>query len=216
MKIKNIDMIGKIFGILQVIGIGGYDDNNKRLMLCKCLNHLNENPHYVRKTFLTTGKTTMCGLCRIESQTKHGMWNTKTYTAFNNMLKRITNPKNIGYKNYGGRGIDMDPKYNPLFENQGTEKAFKNFLKDIGEIPEGLTLDRKNNDKGYWKENIRLVSQEVQNQNSRSATLDIKKVKQMRKDYSTGRFTYKTIAEKYNISVSGASKVLTNVTWKNV
>lgn len=212
----NFKFIGNVYGTLEVIDIGGVDNGGKRLFLVKCLNHPNEAPHYVRKTFLTTGKTKHCSLCRIEGCTKHGMWNTKTYHTFTNMVKRVTNVNNIAYKNYGGRGIDIDPKYNPLFEQQGVETAFNNFLNDIGEIPEKLTLDRIDNNKGYWKDNLRFVNAETQNQNSRNTKINAEQVKQLRIEYKSGKVTFQQLAKRYNISVSGIKKIIYKTTWKNI
>ncbi len=82
---------------------------------------------------------------------------TKTYTAWSNMWQRCTNKWNEDYKNYGGRGITVCSEW----------RDFTVFLKDAGESPEGLTLDRIENDKGYYKENCRWVTRAVQNENKR-------------------------------------------------
>ena len=46
----------------------------------------------------------------------------RTYKSWDAMWQRVTNPKNIGYKNYGGRGITIHPEWG----------LFENFLRDIG------------------------------------------------------------------------------------
>lgn len=45
--------------------------------------------------------------------------------------------------------------------------SFRNFLADMGESPDGLTIDRINNDGDYEPANCRWVSKAVQNGNSR-------------------------------------------------
>jgi hypothetical protein len=74
------------------------------------------------------------------------------------MRDRVSNPANKQFADYGGRGIDMDPRY----------KSFENFLADMGEKPEGLTLDRIDNDKGYWPDNLRWADRITQNRNRRN------------------------------------------------
>ena len=72
---------------------------------------------------------------------------------------RFDNPKVNNYKHYGGRGISYDKNW----------KGFKNFLKDMGEKPEGKTIDRIDVNKGYYKENCRWVDWSTQNSNKRTA-----------------------------------------------
>lgn len=59
------------------------------------------------------------------------------------MLTRCTNPNVPIYKYYGGRGITVCERW----------EKFENFLVDMGEPPPGLTIDRLDNDKGYFKDN---------------------------------------------------------------
>lgn len=61
------------------------------------------------------------------------------YNAWCNMKARCTNPNNPQYKDYGGRGITFCPEW----------AVFKQFLNDMGPKPEGLTLERVDNEKGY-------------------------------------------------------------------
>lgn len=80
---------------------------------------------------------------------------TSTYNIWVAMLKRCRNPKNKSYSNYGGRGIFVCDEWT----------HFEKFLQDMGERPPGLTLDRKDNDGPYCKENCRWVPLSVQNRN---------------------------------------------------
>lgn len=83
---------------------------------------------------------------------------TKTYTAWANMLQRCTNKHNDGYKNYGGRGINVCAEW---FD-------FKVFLADMGEKPINLTLERKNNSLGYSKDNCIWATRKEQAKNKRA------------------------------------------------
>jgi hypothetical protein len=79
---------------------------------------------------------------------KHNYVGTPTYGSWYNMKTRCNNPKATNAKRWSGRGITYDPRWN----------SFLNFLEDMGERPEGTSLDRKDNDKGYSKENCRWAT----------------------------------------------------------
>jgi hypothetical protein len=73
------------------------------------------------------------------------------------MRQRCLNVKNPNYKNYGGRGITIDPRWG----------MFENFLEDMGVRPDGKTLDRKDNDGPYAKWNCKWSTPTEQNNNRR-------------------------------------------------
>lgn len=80
-----------------------------------------------------------------------------TYYSWRAMKQRCLNPRNHNYPGYGGRGITVCKRW----------LKFENFLADMGERPAGMTLDRRNNDKGYCKRNCRWESRKVQSNNQR-------------------------------------------------
>ena len=71
------------------------------------------------------------------------------------MRDRCLNPNNPFYKYYGGRGITICARWD----------NFANFVTDMGDRPEGMTLDRIDNDKGYSPENCRWTTKSQQQQN---------------------------------------------------
>lgn len=73
------------------------------------------------------------------------------------MLNRCYNVKTKPYPRYGGRGIEVDERWH----------KFEAFYEDMGE-PNGLTLERLDNDKGYSKENCCWASVKTQQNNKRS------------------------------------------------
>lgn len=99
--------------------------------------------------------TSNCSKCSNtgESNIVHGhspktKGKSKTYTTWLNMKKRCYDPKNNRYSTYGGRGIKVCDRW---LEPKG--QGFINFLKDMGEKQENLTLERINIDGDYCKEN---------------------------------------------------------------
>jgi len=72
------------------------------------------------------------------------------------MLQRCNNQKAVTYKWYGGKGVKVCARWNA---------SFFNFLDDMGERPEGLTLDRIDNTKGYSKDNCRWATWKEQARN---------------------------------------------------
>jgi len=84
---------------------------------------------------------------------------TPEYHCWAGILKRVKNPNDKLYPYYGGRGICVDPKW----------ETFEGFLEDIGTKPEGdLSLDRIDNDKGYYKDNVRWATRTEQSRNRRN------------------------------------------------
>ena len=91
-----------------------------------------------------------------------GLSGTKTYYAWRSMRARCTNPKAPGFKNYGGRGIAVCERW------RGDYLAF---LADMGEAPEGMSLDRIDVEGDYEPGNCRWASNETQANNQRRNVL---------------------------------------------
>jgi hypothetical protein len=74
------------------------------------------------------------------------------------------NPKHVFFKHYGGKGIKVCDRW---------LNSFENFLKDMGERPEGKSLNKRKNEEDYTPENCNWADQYEQNNNRSNNTFRI-------------------------------------------
>ena len=118
---------------------------------------------WVRANSFWGGHSKSCGCLKLEKaatqgrlSVTHGMSKTPEWDAYVHAEQRCTNPKDKGWKNYGGRGIKF------LFS------SFEKFYKELGCRPKGKSLDRKNNNGNYEPGNVRWATSKQQANNRRS------------------------------------------------
>lgn len=87
---------------------------------------------------------------------------TAAYRVWRNMLNRCSNEKVPNFHRYGGRGISVCEAW---------RVDFSNFLRDMGEPGNGMTIDRINNDGNYELSNCRWVGRKEQAQNRSTSKL---------------------------------------------
>lgn len=158
-KPKAIIPVGKTFGRLTVIE-RVIPSPRRPIVRCKCSCG---KTHDVLLSSLTKGNTRSCGCLLAESsrarQTKHAMYKTDEYRAWQAMRARCLNPKGIAFQYYGGRGIKICQEWND----------FMAFFSDMGQKTSPKhSLERINNDLGYCKSNCKWATREEQSYNKRS------------------------------------------------
>jgi hypothetical protein len=158
------DLLGLRFGRLVVIERAGSSAQGQARWMCLCACDTSVIVNAVR---LKCGKTQSCGCLRREISMAralvHGegglVSRSTEYVAWLSMKARCTNPHNREYAYYGGRGIAVCKRW---------LRSYKNFLSDMGRRPSRHhSLDRRNNEKGYYPKNCRWATKYEQNRNTR-------------------------------------------------
>lgn len=174
---------GKTFGDWTVLNFHSRAKHGQAIWLCRCSCG---NEKAVIMASMQKGRSTSCGCKaikkRVEKQTKHGMAGTPVYKSWHQMHQRC-NGKH-GHDYYPRNGIAVCERWH----------IFENFYADMGERPNGTTLDRINGNMGYSPDNCRWATPEQQANNRKTNRWHLVKNELM---------TPAQAAKKYNMHISG-------------
>jgi len=156
-----IDLTGKTFNRLTVLGLTDRKTKAGLLWSCKCVCG---NVVEVETSRLNNKNVKSCGClkretCKEFGEAKiHGFYGQPWYQSWKSMIERCTKMESSNYHNYGGRGIFVCERWLTSPEN---------FLADMGIPPEGTSLDRIDVNGNYESGNCRWATRQEQNSNKR-------------------------------------------------
>jgi AraC-like DNA-binding protein len=162
----SVNLIGRRFDRLKVLSYAG--KQNRRPMwncVCDCGTACVRNGENLQ-AFRSRGKVTQgvrsCGCWNTEFNRArlgtHLKRKTRAYVRWKSMHYRCDNPNNPAWRRYGGRGITVCSRW------CGPE-GFAHFFEDMGECPPGLSLERRENSKGYAPDNCYWATSTQQSRN---------------------------------------------------
>ena len=156
-----IDLTGKKFGRLTVVGYSHKDSHGACYWecVCKC-----GSPLIVRGQNLRSGHTQSCGCLQKErvavANMTHGLKGTRLYRIWIDMKGRCYNPKATCHKDYGGRGITVCDEWKDNFQ------AFYDWAMPNG-YRDDLSIDRIDVNGNYEPSNCRWATASEQQKNKR-------------------------------------------------
>lgn len=186
-------LVGKKYGRLTVVE--KLESPGARNSRYKCVCECGGVKVTASNNFLSGG-TKSCGCLHMESARdasikarKHGKAGTRTYKTWQSMFGRCYSPSNRSFMYYGAKGITVCDRW----------RSFESFLEDMGERPDGMTLDRFDSSKNYEPGNCRWATKTDQ-ANNRSNNVMVR--------YEDKTITLAQFARAIGLTHSGATNRL--------
>lgn len=151
-RTKPADIVGRKFGLLTVVGVGAMV-GGKTGMLCRC-DCGSETTATVGH--LVGGRRLTCGCSVGKSNLRHGLRYSRAYGIWSDMIRRCENPSHVSYRYYGAKGVSVCERW---------RESFAAFVDDMGQPPDGLSIDRIDGNVGYEPGNCRWATPQEQTEN---------------------------------------------------
>ena len=189
-----LDLSGQRFGRLVAAALSDRTARGSRWWVCRCdCGGTTE----VRTRDLRSSHTKSCGCI----SRRHGYSHTRIHRVWKGIVQRCENPKHIGWKHYGGRGISICPEWRADF------RAFLSWALEHG-YSDSLQIDRIDNDAGYSPANYRFVPAVINNRNRSFAKLSIEDVELIREELAKGYLGVgRRMAERFGVSPATISHI---------
>ena len=130
----------------------------------------------------------------------------QTWKTIRNRIRPDGNPDSKVYSHYSKRGI----KGNRAWIND-PDKFIKDIERNIGKRPSPKhSLDRIDNNKGYYIDNLQWADYTGQNRNRSNVVLSKDKADDIRKEFKKGDATRQELADKYGVSLATVKRLLVN------
>lgn len=172
-------------------------NHQKAICKCDCGKYKIANP-----LKLLRGKTRHCGCMNVMISSQYH----PSYFVWQTMSQRCNNPKNKGYKYYGGKGIGICNEW----------KTFEGFLLSFPERPsKDFSIDRKDPSKDYSPENCHWVRKEYNSTCNKCNTLKDFEVREIKLFLERDK-PIKDIAMFYNTSTTVIKAIQNKKAYKNI
>ncbi len=212
--------VGQRYGRGVVIALGErVNDRAGARLLCDCGREYVARLHMLRRAAKYGEGKRSCGCLARDalavSREKahaaarvHGLSGHPLYGTWTAMLQRCGNPGHHAYARYGGRGIKVCDRWHDL------ALFVADIERLIGPRPDGMTLDRVDNDRGYDPGNVRWATRAQQIRNASQARLTEEIVDDCRVRYAWGEATARELAAEYGVAMRTMYGALSGATWK--
>ena len=194
-----LDLTGKTFGTWRVLYITHREE--WRSLAAEWVVECEKGAWHTVRSFdaKSAEGREKCSICSRHGQS---VKKTPTYSSWLAMRERCLNPKHHAYMRYGGRGIAIAAEWSD----------FQTFLFDLGERPEGTTLDRIDANGDYTPENCRWATPKQQNRNTRATKLTERMADEIRIAAAEG-IQQRKLASSYGVSESVVSNIVHGKVW---
>lgn len=185
-----VDLVGRKFGRVTVVKQSPYRNKGSVVWECSCRCGATA---FISSRDLLHADRKGCGNC---ADTKHPL-----YGIWRGIIARCTDTNSPSYKDYGGRGITICQEW---------KEEFLAFVEDMGPRPEGYSVERKDNEGNYNKDNCKWATAQEQAYNKRELVAKLTDQDLVDIYHADRSLPSKLVADSYGVS----AKTILNIRCK--